>query len=983
MSGAWSVGVRAKLPRDLWIVLLVALGLRLVFAFVVYGYPPDIACFQGWAKHVATVGFSRFYSGEMYADYPPGYIYVLFVLGHLKNLFGLPDGSPPSLVLLKLPAILADLAIALLLFRLARVHLGEETAIFLSAFFALNPAVGLDSALWGQVDSVFVLPLFVGMLLLLKKRFELSAFFFALALLVKPQTLVFAPLWLFAFLEWKSTATFIRSLLVGVGTLVGLSLPFSLPRVLAIYRGAVGSYQYATLNAFNFFALFGGNWVPDTHKFLFLSFREWGYIAIVAIVVASALLFFRRRDEERFPIVALFLAFSVFLFVHRMHERYLFPALVFALWWYTYRPDCRVLTLFAGLSATFFVNVGLVLLFSFYRKYHLPPFDWRLLGTSGVNLALWGFFLFLVLRERPPEQKRMPTAKQPGALVTEKGGVSMGRKQSLIAVLVLSALSFSLSLYHLGSRRAPQTYWEPREKGETVLVDLGKVCEVGRISYFPGLVQGGSYTIEYSRDGIVWEKTCELKPDWVFRWEYLDGFFPGRFFKIIVEEPRGMLGEVAFFEAGNPSPLPIISVTPLSPSSGFERLFDEQPYAQYERSYFTGTYFDEIYHARTAFEHLHRLPPYEWTHPPLGKIIIALGIALLGMNPLGWRIMGVIFGTLLVPTVFLLARLFVRDEYALFAAALFAFDFMRFVQARIATIDTYVVFFTLVAFYFLFRYFLHGTEDRKGLRLLFLSGLFFGLGAATKWTAIYAGGGMALLFLVHHVLQAKKSPAHWKHLFRRVLPWALLFFIAVPACVYCFSYLPYLLVPGYSLRDVFRYQLSMYRYHHDLKATHPFSSPWWEWPVIARPIWLYKGEGLPKGYISSIVSLGNPALWWVGCITVLFALVTPVFWKERGVLWILVAFFSQYVPWMLVPRITFIYHYYGCVPFMAVLLGIFFAWLEREKPSLRVWRWVLLGVTVGLFVLFYPILSGEVVSKAYVARFLRWFPSWTFFSGGE
>jgi Gpi18-like mannosyltransferase len=401
VSGGFLSFQDLRLSRSLWVVLCVALALRLLFAFTVFGFPPDIACFEGWAKQAAEIGLSRFYFGETFADYPPGYIYVLFFLGHLKRLLHLRDFSPPSLVLLKLPAILADLALAVLLFALARKRLGEPRAEFLFAAFALNPAVGLDSALWGQVDAVFVLPLLLGVLFLLEQRIELSAIFFALALLIKPQTLMFSPLWLWAFLERRSPAVVFRSVLLGLGVFVLLSLPFSLSRVLGIYRGAVGSYQYATLNAFNLFALLGGNWVPDTQKVLFLSFREWGYVAVGVIVVLSAFLFFREKTEERFPVVALFLAFATFLFVHRMHERYLFPALVFAPLWYVFRPCREVLVLFFGLSATFFVNVGLILLYGFFGTYHFPRTDWRLLLVSGANLALFAFFLFLVFRKTP------------------------------------------------------------------------------------------------------------------------------------------------------------------------------------------------------------------------------------------------------------------------------------------------------------------------------------------------------------------------------------------------------------------------------------------------------------------------------------------------------------------------------------------------------------------------------------------------------
>ncbi len=547
-----------------------------------------------------------------------------------------------------------------------------------------------------------------------------------------------------------------------------------------------------------------------------------------------------------------------------------------------------------------------------------------------------------------------------------------GRGDSLF-VAVLLGLFLALALFRLGSREVPETYWEPDEAGESVLVDLGSVFSIGRVAYFSALPRDGVYALAYSEDAVTWKEAQEIRPKEVFRWEHVDGPFRARYIKITAQRPGGMIGELVFFEAGSLRPLPVVSCTPLG-----EALFDEQHTAQFEHSYLTGTYFDEIYHARTAFEHLHRLPPYEWTHPPLGKLIIALGVALFGMNPFGWRIMGVVFGTLLVPSVFALARLFVQKQYALFATALFTFDFMHFVQARIATVDTYVVLFVVLAYLFLFRYF-----EEKRLSLLFLSGLFFGLGAATKWTAVYAGGGMALLFFLEHLRAIRKGALSWSALWRQILPFSAFSFVLIPALLYVLAYIPYLLVPGYTFRDVLRLQVSMYRYHHDLKATHPFASPWWEWPIMARPIWLYRGEGLPEGYVSSIVSFGNPILWWLGGITVLFALVTPAFLKKRGVLWILVAFFSQYVPWMLVPRITFIYHYYGCVPFLAVLLSAFFAWVEEESPKVGLLRWAFLFGAVGLFVLFYPVLSGFPVSRAYVAKFLRWFPSWVFFSGGE
>ena len=118
-------------------------------------------------------------------------------------------------------------------------------------------------------------------------------------------------------------------------------------------------------------------------------------------------------------------------------------------------------------------------------------------------------------------------------------------------------------------------------------------------------------------------------------------------------------------------------------------------YATYENS----AYFDEIYHARTAYEHILNLEPYENTHPPLGKYLISLGIRLFGMNPFGWRCVGTFFGVLMLPALYYLIKKLLGSTWlCALGTLLFAFDFMHFTQTRIATIDTYAVFFLLLMY---------------------------------------------------------------------------------------------------------------------------------------------------------------------------------------------------------------------------------------------------------------------------------------------
>ena len=134
----------------------------------------------------------------------------------------------------------------------------------------------------------------------------------------------------------------------------------------------------------------------------------------------------------------------------------------------------------------------------------------------------------------------------------------------------------------------------------------------------------------------------------------------------------------------------------LVPTVGGGALFDEQDAVPDAISQLNSMYFDEIYHGRTGYEQLHRMPVYETTHPPLGKDFIMLGIALFGMTGFGWRFSGTLFGVLLVPLAWcFVRRLTRRPGAAATAGVLLALDFMRFSQSRLATIDIYGTFFIL------------------------------------------------------------------------------------------------------------------------------------------------------------------------------------------------------------------------------------------------------------------------------------------------
>ena len=175
-----------------------------------------------------------------------------------------------------------------------------------------------------------------------------------------------------------------------------------------------------------------------------------------------------------------------------------------------------------------------------------------------------------------------------------------------------------------------------------------------------------------------------------------------RFIRVSAVSSGLVLSEVAFQDE-NGDPYPIQNV--ISDHDG-EKLVDEQDAVPAYPSYFNSTYFDEIYHARTAYEHLHGMSTYEWTHPPLGKVLMMVGIQLFGMTPFGWRFMGALMGVLMLPVMYLMAKQLTKSTKLSFIAMfLMAVDSMHFTQTRIATIDSYAVFWIMLMYFFMFRYF--------------------------------------------------------------------------------------------------------------------------------------------------------------------------------------------------------------------------------------------------------------------------------------
>ena len=595
-------------------------------------------------------------------------------------------------------------------------------------------------------------------------------------------------------------------------------------------------------------------------------------------------------------------------------------------------------------------------------------------------------FVLLIFSEYLPLLRReVPAAPSDGR--------RWRRKDTLVCLLITAAYAVT-AFIGLGDRTGPVSYCKFDGRGEYALIELPEDTEIGSVRYFSGIFTG-SYYFQFSRDGENFDGVGDMKQNYadVLKWNYFEPYLPDygpvRFIRIIADN-RLWMGELALYDPDGV----LIDARTLSYPDGCAPLFDEQSKIPAKSDFHNSTYFDEIYHARTALEHLEDVDPYEISHPPLGKLIIGLGIRLFGMVPFGWRFMGTLFGVLMLPAVyFFLKKMFGGTLVPGCCTAVMAADFMHFVQTRIATIDTYGVFFTILMYLFMWLYWQSDRGVRKSwLPPLAMSGVCFGLGAASKWTGIYAGAGLAVLWLLDRVFRGVQlCRAGEKEEYRREtgenVLWCLLFFILVPACIYYLSYWHYGTAAGLSglrmpfTREYFRVVLDnqkyMFSYHSGVTATHPYSSKWWQWILDLRPI-LYYLEYFDNGTRSSFGAWVNPLLCWGGLAAVLSMAYLAAARRDKTALFILIGYLAQLLPWLLVPRLLFEYHYFPCTVFLLLALGHVFRTVELAHPTPKRVIFSFTAVAVLLFIVFYPELSGRPISSRYGTCFLQWFDSWPF-----
>jgi dolichyl-phosphate-mannose-protein mannosyltransferase len=379
-------------------------------------------------------------------------------------------------------------------------------------------------------------------------------------------------------------------------------------------------------------------------------------------------------------------------------------------------------------------------------------------------------------------------------------------------------------------------------------------------------------------------------------------------------------------------------------------------------------YFDETYYVNFVRELVNQ-SHYSTAlsaHPPLAHLCDAFLLILLGDKSWVWRLSSLFSGLGVLVLIFLITRKLTQNIFISCLAVFFFFvDGISITQARIQMPNALMLLLSLAAIYCFLQYSL-GRHWKKEKALL-LSGIFIGLALTTKLTAVSWLILLIILVLIEGVVKKEKSETRVADFF--------VFFILLPVLVYfaCHLFIPFLRQNSWA--DIWSIQITNLHYHLAVAPTqtHGYSSAWWGWPLILRPIWYYYQNN--AGMIEGILCIGNPLVLWAFPLAFVYTLIKFIKDRRGPAGFILLGFLTQWLFFALGKRMKFFHYYYNDMPFVAMGLAAAVAaiWSKGTWGKILVVFYLLLVAIMFLY--WYPLLTGYPVSEDYYRQHM-WFPAW-------
>ncbi len=408
--------------------------------------------------------------------------------------------------------------------------------------------------------------------------------------------------------------------------------------------------------------------------------------------------------------------------------------------------------------------------------------------------------------------------------------------------------------------------------------------------------------------------------------------------------------------------------------------------------------------------------------PEMGKLIIAVGEWLFGLNSFGWRFFSAVFGSLAILLMCRIARRMTRSTLlGCVAGLLMSLDGLEFVLSRTGILDIFLMFFVLAAFGCIVvdrdaaRATLaervargrprdvQGAGPRLGIRRWRVAaGIFLGLAVATKWNAAYYIIGLAALSILWDIGARRTAGlrAPFRGAFRAALSLPVTF-VAIPLAIYIASWSGWFATStGFdrnyaqlhgvntpvisALYSLYEYHLEAIKFGVGLSSRHPYQSQPWDWLLMTRPVAFFyecytgpvagPAHYCPAGYSGSewsqeVLALGTPAIWWGSMLALVFCLGWWLLHRDWRAGAVLLGVVAGWAPWFpLVTRTKFYYYALEFEPFLILSIVLCLGLILGPASASVLRRSVGAGL-VGAYVLcvllmfwyFYSILAGKVI----------------------
>lgn len=379
-------------------IFLIALAFRLFIAPLAWHI--DVFNHLDWGKRFFEYMPNGFYAPEAnvwnftWPNQPPGAMYIFattyLVFQFLFNILlwiNSTFSAFPSIIvtfaeshlyiiLVKLPAIFADLGIAYLIYLFFR-HPGRDPgsihkARFAAVLFLFNPVVWYNSAVWGQTDATINFFVLLSFYLLFKRKLTFSVLAFAISLYIKLSLVIFAPIYLIYFLRKYNfkqiiKPVFVTFIFIFITTLPFLNKytpdPFSFIQYVYLKKVLVDQMQVITANAFNFWgALTGLSLQSHDQIVLGLTYKVWGYILTSFAILPTIYSVYKKQDLNTVIWSLAIIAFSSFMLLTNMHERYIYPLF----------PYLTILVAQNRKLLVLYIAISIITLLNMYNLWWIP-----------------------------------------------------------------------------------------------------------------------------------------------------------------------------------------------------------------------------------------------------------------------------------------------------------------------------------------------------------------------------------------------------------------------------------------------------------------------------------------------------------------------------------------------------------------------------------------------------------------------------------